>query len=418
MKEQQFSSNLIDLVLVINDKFFKLADLQQDSKNFGHFSYHLEPITSLKTLSFKKILLGYPYVKTFIPLVPTPSKKEYQNLHQFFLPNAIFKSQKRQYFQLFPIDSESSRLAYYQLSEQGKAFIKKIPFWCSWDFLVSFCLKKYFKEALNLEQNVVLFFNQEIIFIQKYFADLAYYPNTSNLASADFHQVSQSLFPFVADESYFFQNQIANPIKIKKADTSKKQISDSIFLEPLFSFKDILNFKPAVLKAEILKQNSFHYVNLIYLSLLLFIVFSLAMTGYSFYVLDNFKKELALERNIKQVSQKIDSQMQELAIKGEKILQEKILAEVITESNITPLNDLENLQKWLPSSAWLESWEQKKGEIYLNLLSTDANFSKKHSQSLQDSFVEKTVTIEQLKNEKNNNKPIFVFAIFIKDKIE
>ena len=115
-----------ELIFVTQEKFYQVQLSQKQKIDYESYQLVLNLVDKkfLRSFSLKKILLGYPYFKANFICIPTPDKKEYQNLANFFLPKEIF-SHNLKYIQIFPINDSSSRYVHYQLTDQGKAFAQK-----------------------------------------------------------------------------------------------------------------------------------------------------------------------------------------------------------------------------------------------------------------------------------------------------
>ena len=92
------------LIFATQEKFYQIQISQKKKIDSESYQLVLKPVDKnfLRNFSFKKILLGYPYVNIFLPLVPTPHKKEFQNLAEFFLPKEVFSNNLPQYKRMNP----------------------------------------------------------------------------------------------------------------------------------------------------------------------------------------------------------------------------------------------------------------------------------------------------------------------------
>ena len=83
-----------ELIFVTQEKFYQVQLSQKQKIDYESYQLVLKLVDKkfLRSFSLKKILLGYPYVKLFSSVVPTPDKKEYQNLADFFLPKEILRA--------------------------------------------------------------------------------------------------------------------------------------------------------------------------------------------------------------------------------------------------------------------------------------------------------------------------------------
>ena len=224
-----------ELILATQEKFYQIQLSQKQKTDSESYQLILKPTDKkfLRNISVKKILLGYPYVNIFLSLVPTPHKKELQNLAEFFLPKEEFANNLPQYIQVFPVNDTHARYVHYQLTEQGKALIKTLPFLCRWEFMFSFFSRKLFLNTTQLDKNLALFFEDEIILVQKYFSDLHYLSNFRNLTQDKFLESVKYILPFQSNENYYFK-PLDKGVELASYEPTQtkmlSQISFSIFL--------------------------------------------------------------------------------------------------------------------------------------------------------------------------------------------
>ena len=95
--------------MATQEKFYQIQLSQKQKTDSESYQLILKPTDKkfLRNISVKKILLGYPYVNIFLSLVPTPHKKELQNLAEFFLPKEEFANNLPQYIQVFPVNDNA-----------------------------------------------------------------------------------------------------------------------------------------------------------------------------------------------------------------------------------------------------------------------------------------------------------------------
>lgn len=391
--------NEINLILPINGDFFKFCYLEQDLNNTNTFRACLKPVVSLRRLLFKRVLLGYPYIRTIVTLLPTPNKSEYLNLYNFLFPKEIFSNQKNQYLQLFKVDSEFSYCVYYQVSQQGKKFIKKLPLGSTWSPLASFFLKKFYSQNLQQNQNISIFFNEEVIFIQKYMASFTYQPNFSNLPFLKFSKVATSLFPTEVNLSYFFNLSDLTPTT-KKPEKLK-----------FFSIKDFLNNTPPVTKIRYLNFKQINPKILLVIIVYLIMLFSSTVAIKSFYQLSILKKELKEQRVYANKFQNTGQKAKEISVLGEKILHKKLLVNNINKQKFSAADSLTKIDNWLPKTAWVTAWEETNKFIKINIFALENKSIPQNQQALKDLFKDSDVKVKNLPENKKAKKNIFVFEI-------
>ncbi len=404
-----------ELIFVTQEKFYQIQLSQKQKIDSESYQLVLKQVDEkfLRSFSFKKILLGYPYVNIFLPLVPTPHKKEYQNLADFFLPKEIFSNALPQYIQIFPINDTSVRYVHYQLTQQGKALIKKFPFQCRWEFMFSFFSKKLFLNANQLDKNLALFFENEIILVQKYFSDLHYLANSRNLTQAKFLELAKYVFPFQANENYHFKTLISS-IELDSFEEAQTEISlqNSFSNRGLsFSWSDFFYRRPALIKRATTKFKKIRILKFLPKIAVVFILLAGSHFSYNFYLLNQLKKELKEIRNYSSVAQ--DKVATQFVAKGKIILQSKVLAMLIKEQSVLPSGIFEDLDDWLGKNSWLVSLDIKQKEVKMQIASTNSNFAEKKQADLSLFFKDKRITLQKKGEQRKGKQKIYFFDILV-----
>ena len=325
-----------ELILATQEKFYQIQLSQKQKTDSESYQLILKPTDKkfLRNISVKKILLGYPYVNIFLSLVPTPHKKELQNLAEFFLPKEEFANNLPQYIQVFPVNDTHARYVHYQLTEQGKALIKTLPFLCRWEFMFSFFSRKLFLNTTQLDKNLALFFEDEIILVQKYFSDLHYLSNFRNLTQDKFLESVKYILPFQSNENYYFKPLDKGVELASYEPTQTKMLSQISFSSRMlsFSWSDFFYRKPALIKRATTKSKKIRNLKLLPKVAVVFILFSTSYFFYNLFYLNQLKKELKEVRYNSSIEK--DEVVLKLVAKGKKVLQSKVLTELIKEEGI------------------------------------------------------------------------------------
>ena len=406
-----------ELIFVTQEKFYQVQLSQKQKIDYESYQLVLNLVDKkfLRSFSLKKILLGYPYVKLFSSVVPTPDKKEYQNLADFFLPKEIFSHNLPQYIQIFPINDSSSRYVHYQLTDQGKALIQKFPFQCRWEFMFSFFARKLFLNANQLEKNLALFFENEIILVQKYFSNLHYFANSRNLTQNQFLEFSEHIFPFEPNENYYFKSKLDTVSSKEIAPEEAPSRNSFSNLGLSFSWGDFFYRKPALIKRLTTRSKKIRLLKLLPKMAVVFILFSTSYFFYNLFYFHQLKKELKEIRNYTITTQ--DEVTNQLATKGKKILQGKVLAELIKEESIAPQVLFENLDNWIGKNSWLVSLQtfSKEGQkqVKIQLVSTNPELSKQKQTNLNSLFKNKKITIQKKGGQRKGKQKIYFFDILV-----
>ena len=408
------------LIFATQEKFYQIQISQKKKIDSESYQLVLKPVDKnfLRNFSFKKILLGYPYVNIFLPLVPTPHKKEFQNLAEFFLPKEVFSNNLPQYIQIFPVNDTHARYVQYQLTKQGKNFIKKLPFQCRWEFMFSFFSRKLFLNATQLDKNLALFFENEIILVQKYFSDLHYLSNFRNLTQDKFLESVKYILPFQANENYYFK-PLDEGVELASYEANQAEILSQIsFSSRMLSFfwSDFFYCRPALIKKATAKSKKIRILKFLPKIAVVFIVIAVGYFSYNFYDLNQLKKELKEIRNYTTTTQ--NEVTTQLAAKGKKVLQSQVLTQLINEQSISPQIVFENLDNWLGKNSWLVFLEliSLKGgqkEIKMQLASTKPNFSEQKQTDLSLLFKNKKITIQKKGEQRKSKQKIYFFDVVI-----
>ncbi len=355
----------IDLIIIHKNQPYLISPyfVKRVSANQGKFFfyYKLEPIrlSDFKKISFKKVLISYPDVKTFLPYLPALYKKEYDNLWEAILPPQMLQA-KHRYIQAFRITSTQIRFAYYMYNKKN-FFMKNIPFVHSLEPAASY----FFNKALACPQNKNIAFclDNEVIIIQKYFSDIQYFPNLQQLSNTEFLQAVQSITNIEINDIYFFL------IKQKEKINNNFIAENKSFFFP--SYQDFFSSKkPISQKAKSKKHNK---SALAYIGCVAMLCFSFFFIFNNFYITQKLHTELIELRKLQKNSTQ-NSKTQKLFTRGVTAFHQQILQELRQRSLLFPSNILKEIEKLPFDDFWLVFFEQDDAKILLKIASLKTDF--------------------------------------------
>ena len=385
-----------NLLLLLEKKLYQFSNnyailLKEEQKRYY---YLLQPVSfhSTKKLSFQKILLPFPEVKTFLPLIPEIKKKEYKPLVENFVPE-ISSSSEIIHIQTFLIHNEKIRLAYYIFKKKKKNF----SFFTKLDSISSYFLNKFLKEPPK--ENTAICFASEILIIEKHFADIHYFPNLQKLPIEDFLQAIFEALSIKVKNIYFFSE--------KKKELSYTYFTN--FFSPSFSDyfqnKNIKTYEINAIKIKKTKSILFK----VYLFSLFISIFFLSYFILQQYqqIQENQKKLSILRTNIFN-NQQNKQKKEKVFLSGWNYFRAKH-APTITNNFLNSLEIIESLESVPLENAWISLWQQDSQKIKTNLYSYNSNYWE-DNQKIWLASLKKNVAIL----DKNKKKNIYSFSLEIK----
>ena len=167
--------------------------------------------------------------------------------------------------------------------------------------------------------------------------------------------------------------------------TQTKMLSQISFSSRMlsFSWSDFFYRKPALIKRATTKSKKIRNLKLLPKVAVVFILFSTSYFFYNLFYLNQLKKELKEVRYNSSIEK--DEVVLKLVAKGKKVLQSKVLTELIKEEGIAPQVVFKNLDDWLGKNSWLVSLQtfSKEGQkqVKYNLYLQIQNFLNKNKQT-------------------------------------
>ena len=340
------------------------------------FYYWLQKFSKeqFKKFSFYKVLTTYPEVKTFLPLVPKLQKREYKIFWRNLLPKQLLEN-KKIYLQVFPINDRQIRFAYYDFSNARK---KNVPLFSFSRPIVSYFLDKFLAPPPN--KNTAIYFDNEVLIIQKYFSDIQYFPNLQNLPIRQFFQAVEEFSHIEIYDSYFFLTQ-----KIKISNQKKQYFSPEFhFFAPVaadfFLQKKIFLLQ---IKDKKLEKNN-HFIFLLITSLIIIFLWSVFFISQTYLKIENSKKNINELRKLQLDERQIQKQ-QLLFKKGIKVFHYKALQGLFGDVFL-PKNIIKTLEKLPLQGAWLLSFQNDTTKTTIKIAALNANFWLKNKEKWEQVF--------------------------------
>ena len=178
---------------------------------------------------------------------------------------------------------------------------------------------------------------------------------------------------------------------------------------------DFFYRKPALIKRATTKSKKIRNLKLLPKVAVVFILFSTSYFFYNLFYLNQLKKELKEVRYNSSIEK--DEVVLKLVAKGKKVLQSKVLTELIKEEGIAPQVVFKNLDDWLGKNSWLVSLQtfSKEGQkqVKIQLVSTNPELSKQKQANLSSLFKNKKITIQKKGTQRKGKQKIYFFDILV-----